>query len=208
MAETKRTTAGGRVARRLLFLLTWIIGASSVGGQEKSARVASSTPIAMCKKNPVGFRAPDIKTPQDAANALSSKATFAPWWIYRNTISPLFTALKRVGFRGWTDYCSEACATGTVVHAVTGIDGLYTVDIALSGFQVNGEPTDLEGPRFIRIEFYGRAKKQTKKLPRKGDTARFCGKLMWDGDGFLEIHPRSAADLETRVEESPRSRSN
>ena len=209
MAETKRTTAGGRAAGRLLLLFAaWSIGSSPASGQEKPAPATSSTPIAMCKKNAVGFRAPDIKTPQDAANVLSKKATFAPWWIYRNTISPLFTALKYVGFRGWTDYCSEACATGAVVQAVSGIDGFYTVDVALSEFQVNGEPTRLEGPRFIRIEFYGKAKKQTKKRPRKGDTARFCGKLMWDGDGFLEIHPRSATDLEIRTEQPQRAGSN
>lgn len=164
--------------------------------QEKPQAPTQSKPIAMCKRNPVGFRAPQIKTPQDAANALPKKAVFAPWWIYRNTISPLFTALKYVGFRGWTDYCSEACTTGTVVHAVSGIDGFYTVDLALTEFQVNGQATRLEGPRFVRVEMYGKAKKETHRLPHKGDAVRVCGKLMWDGDGFLEVHPRNGGDTE------------
>jgi hypothetical protein len=82
------------------------------------------------------------------------------------------------------------------VHAVSGIDGYYTVDLALTEFQVNGEPTRLEGPRFVRIEMYGKAKKQAHPLPRKGDSVRICGKLMWDGDGFLEIHPRSPASVQ------------
>jgi hypothetical protein len=172
------------------------------------ASTAQGRPIQVCKRNPVGFRAPEIKTSQDAANSLGKKAVFAPWWIYRNTISPLFTALKHVGFRGWTDYCSEACAAGTVVHAVNGIDGFYTVDLALTEFEVHGEPTRLEGPRFVRIEMYGKARKQTHPLPRKGDTARICGKLMWDGDGFLEIHPRNAADAEIRTEQPQRAGSN
>jgi len=76
-----------------------------------------------------------------------------------------------------------------------GIDGFHTVDLALSEFQVNGEPTRLEGPRFLRIEMYGKAKKQTRRLPRKGEAVWICGKLMWDGDGFLEIHSRTAADV-------------
>jgi len=167
--------------------------------------MAQSKEIRICKRNPVGFRAPDIKTPEDAANALRKKAVFAPWWIYRNTISPLFTVLKHVGFRGWTDYCSEACAAGTVVHAVRGIDGFHTVDLALTEFQVNGETPLLEGPRFLRIEIFGKAMKDMQRRPRKGEAVRICGKLMWDGDGFLEIHPRTATDIEFRTGQPQRA---
>lgn len=173
--------------------------------RDKPQTLTQNKPVAVCKRNPVGFRAPELKTPQDAASALPQKAVFAPWWIYRNTISPLFTALKHAGLRGWTDYCSEACAAGTVVHAVSGIDGFYTVDLALTEFEVNGQATRLEGPRFVRVEMYGKAKKETHRLPRKSDSVRICGKLMWDGDGFLEVHPRNAEDTEVLVAQPQRA---
>jgi hypothetical protein len=173
--------------------------------RERPQTLMPNKPVAVCKPSLVGFRAPELKTPQGAANALPKKAVFAPWWIYRNTISPLFTALKYVGLRGWTDYCSEACAAGTVVHAVSGIDGFYTVDLSLTELEVNSQATRLEGPRFVRVEMYGRARKETHRLPRKGDSVRICGKLMWDGDGFLEVHPRSAEDTEVLVPQPQRA---
>ncbi len=171
--------------------------------QERHAQQASQqkqpdreNQIKICKKKHIGVRAPDIKTPQDAANALRKKVNFAPWWIYRNTLTAIFTPLKHAGFRGWTDYCAEACAVGRVLSGVGGIDGMYTVDLALQSFFVNGTETQLDGPRFVRVEFFSYAKKNVPRLPGKGDSVRICGKLMWDGDGFLEIHPRTAADVQ------------
>ena len=190
MPEAKETRLGIRVAGSflLLMVLAWAVCAPCAAAQEK--------PIRICKRGPVGFRPPDIKSPQDAADALRRKVNLTPWWIYRNTLAIIFTPLKFAGFRGWTDYCSEACAVGLVEHGVGGIDRMYTVDIALREFSVNGEKTRLDGQRFIRVEFFSGVKKKTRPLPRKGDSVRICGKLMWDGDGFLEIHPRSPADVE------------
>ncbi len=192
-ATEKRTKAGpGAGALLLLAGFFWAMC---------SPAAAQSKPIQICKRNPVGYRAPAITSPQDAADALRRKVNFSPWWIYRNTLSIIFTPLKFAGFRGWSDYCSEACAVGLVERGVSGIDGMYTADLALREFSVNGEPTRLDGQRFIRVEFFPSVKKKTRRLPRKGDPARICGKLMWDGDGFLEIHPRNPADVEILAEQ-------
>jgi hypothetical protein len=43
------------------------------------AAVAQEKPTQTCKHNLVWLRAPEIKNPQDAANALGKKAVFAPW---------------------------------------------------------------------------------------------------------------------------------
>jgi hypothetical protein len=168
-------------------------------GQGKQEQPQNQKPpersIEICKRHPVGAQPPDLKTPQDAANALRKKVNFTPLWIYRNTLAGIFTPLKHAGFRGWTDYCAEACAVGKVLSGVGGIDAMYTVDMALESFSVNGAATHLEGPRFVRVEFFSGTKKHVNRLPRKGDSARICGKLMWDGDGFLEIHPLESGDV-------------
>ncbi len=189
MRATEKRTKAGPAAGSLLLLIGFFWAVCSPAA-------AQSKPIQICKRSPVGYRAAAIKSPQDAADALRRKVNFTPWWIYRNTLSIIFTPLKFAGLRGWTDYCSEACAVGLVEHGVSGIDGMHTADLALWEFSVNGELTRLDGQRFIRVEFFPSVKKKTPRLPRKGDPAQICGKLMWDGDGFLEIHPRTAADVQ------------
>ncbi len=203
----------------LLAAYVWPVAPQSAAAQESQEKVQTQEkeagqkqqateqkqpnpgkPIEICKKNHVGARAPNIKTPQDAANALRKKVNFTPWWIYRNTLAGIFTPLKHAGFRGWTDYCAEACAVGKVLSGVGGIDAMYTVDLALQSFSVNGVETHLNAPRFARVEFFADTKKDVPRLPRKGDSVRICGKLMWDGDGFLEIHPRDCEDVEILAE--------
>jgi hypothetical protein len=157
---------------------------------------AQNKSLEPCKQNPVGARAPKLASPQDAADHLRQKINFKPWWTYRNTLAIIFTPLKHAGFRGWTDYCSVACALGEVRHAVGGIDGMYTVDLALSAFRVNEEETHLSNQRFIRVELFLALKKHMRVLPHEGDSVRICGKLMWDTDGFLEIHPRGPEDIQ------------
>ncbi len=179
-----------RSSSRALFftILLFLIQTRCTTAQEK--------PLEKCKENPVGARAPALGSSQSAADHLRQKINFAPWWIYRNTLSLIFTPLKHAGFRGWTDYCSVACARGEVRHAVGGIDGMYTVDLALSAFQVNETETRLRGPRYLRVELFHAVKKRLRVLPRKGDSVQICGKLMWDADGFLELHPRNPDDIQ------------
>lgn len=148
-----------------------------------------------CKHAVLGATPPKLGSPQAAADHLRRKANFRIPLIHRYLVSLLTTPFKRVGIVGWTDYCVEACAVGAVVHADRSLDGFYTVDLALDSFAVQGQETALAAPRFIRAEIRGRARKQT-PLPRRGGNARICGELMWDHDGFLEIHPRLQSQVE------------
>jgi len=100
------------------------------------------------------------------------------------------------GLPSWTDYCAEACAVGAVVHADRSVDGFYTVDLALDSFAVQGQGTELAKPRFVRAEIRGPARKQATRVLRRGGNVRICGELKWDHDGFLEIHPRQATQVE------------
>jgi hypothetical protein len=107
-----------------------------------------------------------------------------------------FHPVKNLGIFGWTDYCTEACGAGKVLQAASSRHSFYTVDMELSEFTVWGEPTRLDRRRFIRVEMHGKAKQEPPRLPRASESVRICGKLMWDGDGFLEIHPGTAADVQ------------
>jgi len=158
------------------------------------ALAGTAPPIHKCKRSWLGVPAPNLRTPQDVANKLRRKRNFPLWWWHRHVSSFFSTPAKNVGVFGWTDYCSEACAVGEVLYAAPSRHQFYTVDKVLKDFSVNGEHPKLEGTRFVRIEMHGQARQETKLPPRAGDKVRLCGKLMWDGDGFLEIHPRTAED--------------
>ena len=161
-----------------------------------SAQDGPAKPIRKCRRAWLGASAPDLRAPQDVVNKLRRKANFRLLWFHRKVSSYFSTPLKRLGILGWTDYCTEACAEGAVVHADRSGHGFYTVDLLLNDFVVAGERPEWQEPRFLRVEVHGQAKKNAERLPKKGEIARLCDKLMWDGDGFLEIHPRTAADLQ------------
>ncbi len=161
-----------------------------------SAQDDAARPIRKCRRAWLGVPAPDLRTPQDVVNKLRRKSNFRLLWLHRKVSSYFSTPLKRLGIFGWTDYCTEACADGAVVHADRSGHGFYTVDLLLSDFVVAGERPEWQGPRFLRVEIHGQAKKNAEGPPKKGEIARLCGKLMGDGDGFVEIHPRIPADLQ------------
>lgn len=152
--------------------------------------------IHICRKTLVSWkRPPDLTGPQDVAQHLSKNRDTSVKWIYRYTVTMFITPFKGMGFLGgWTDYCSEVCATGAVVESVWGIDRFHTADLQLQSLQVNGENVLFEDPRFLRAEIHGKARK-AKRQPRKGDLARICGRLMWDAHGWFEVHPRTPEDL-------------
>ena len=178
--------------RGTLLLLVMLLTAAAISpaGDEQKA------PLRKCKRSWLGVPAPQLSSPQDVAAHLRRKVNFRLWWHHRVITSYFSTPVKNVGIFGWTDYCTEACGAGKVLQAASSRHSFYTVDMELSEFTVQGEPTRLDGRRFIRVEMHGKAKQEPPRLPRDGESVRICGKLMWDGDGFLEIHPRTAADVQ------------
>ena len=177
-----------RRLRALIALLLIVASSSAWGGSRGELRA--------CKRAIWGARAPELGSPQAAADHLRRKVNFRIWWIHRHLLSLFTTPFKSAGIVGWTDYCAEACGVGTVVHADRSADGFYTVDLALDSFAVQGLDTELAKPRFVRAEVRGAARRQAAPVLRRGGSARLCGELKWDHDGFLEIHPRQAAQVE------------
>jgi hypothetical protein len=51
------------------------------------------------------------------------------------------------------------------------------------------------GPRYLRVELLPRAKGPLDLIPKVGSRVEIAGEVMWDGDGHVEIHPRSPSDV-------------
>ena len=109
------------------------------------------------------------------------------------------TPFKEAGVRGWTDYQLRACVTGVVYHSVESTDMEQTIDIEFDGeksLTVDGVD-GITKPSYIRVELFpGVAKDMpSATIPSVGRRVKICGKLMWDADGSLEIHPQKSSDV-------------
>jgi len=177
-------------------------------GASSGVRAQAGTGLRECKHAVLGASAPKLASPQAAADHLRRKVNFRIPWIHRYVGSLFTTPFKSMRIFGWTDYCVAACGAGSVVHADPSADGFYTVDLALDSFAVDGQDTELAKPRFLRAETRGAAKKQAARVLRRGGSARLCGELKWDHDGFLEIHPRRAGQVEALAGPQPPAAAN
>lgn len=142
----------------------------------------------------LGKKAPPVRTPQEAAFALRTAVNDKLCWFDR-WVGFLTTPFKRRGIYGWTEYGLWACAAGGVEQVADSTDGLRTVDLRIASFTVNGQQPARAVGRYIRFEIFPGIRLERSELPHCGDAVRFCGKLMWDGDGWLEIHPQTRMDL-------------
>jgi len=107
------------------------------------------------------------------------------------------TPFKRFGILGWRDMKTDAVALAEVVQAAASTDGFVTVDLRLENITLGGQPIPLKSTRFIRAEICVEALGLSRsERPCTGDKVRLSGRLLWDGDGFLEIHPQRRTDIE------------
>lgn len=102
---------------------------------------------------------------------------------------------KMFGIQGWRNYHVRVVATGAVVQAASSTDGFYTIDIAIQRLAVDGEEIKLEHQSYIRAELKPWVRRGAPIPVAKGDDVCVSGSLMWDGDGFLEVHPRSGSEI-------------
>jgi hypothetical protein len=98
---------------------------------------------------------------------------------------------KNVGIRGWRDYCIDVTVAGTVLHSAHSWDGYQTVDISLDRFELTAAPGNYVADltRYIRLELRSSVRRGMAKVPQPMDHLEATGHLVWDGDGFLEVHP-------------------
>jgi hypothetical protein len=102
---------------------------------------------------------------------------------------------KLLGIQGWKDYHLLARVSGRVVQAVGSDDGLYTIDLQIKELEVNDQLVDLKSSRFIRVEIFPFVRIGAWLPVYKDNDLCIKGALMWDADGFLEIHPKKASDI-------------
>lgn len=101
-----------------------------------------------------------------------------------------------MGIFGWRDLGYDGEAVGVVKQTARCSDQFYTVDMRLKSLQIAGKNMPLPGERYLRAEVCLCEVKLSKaEFPKTGDTIWIRGRMMWDGDGFVEIHPRSNADV-------------
>ena len=103
---------------------------------------------------------------------------------------------KMLGIQGWRDYHLLGTVKSRVVHAARSTDFLYTIDLRIEQLWVGGKPVTLAvGSKFIRAEVFPFVRMGTLLPVRENDEVCVSGELMWDGDGFLEIHPKKRTDF-------------
>jgi len=106
------------------------------------------------------------------------------------------TWFKCLGVQGWTDFHVTAEAHGRVLYHHTSDDGFTTVDLKLNSLKVNDMVVPLPKYRFIRSEIFRGWVDMDKSLLKDKDTAiGIHGKLVWDNDGWFEIHPQKKDDV-------------
>lgn len=119
----------------------------------------------------------------------------------------LSTPAKETGLsNAWDAYDIWLKAEGEVIHEAESTDGLETIDIKLLAYTAypsnayDSTPmcqrASVEG-KYIRIEVFPQVLNFIHgPRPQPGQRIKVQGRLYWDRDGFLEIHPEHGGDLE------------
>lgn len=107
------------------------------------------------------------------------------------------TVAKSAGIQGWKDYHMRAKATGVVVQHELSSNGFFTMDVRLQSLLVNRVPIRWPGTRYMRFEiFLGKVSVDKIIRDETNEMIVGMGKLVWDSDGWFEIHPQRTGDVE------------
>ena len=142
-----------------------------------------------------GHKAPKISSPEDLAKLLRQNVNGAVNGFGR-AMGFLYIPFKRAGIVGWSDLGYDGEITGLVKQAAKSTDQFYTVDMKLETLQIGGRNIPLTDERYLRAEVcLCQVKLSEKERPRAGEMVWMRGRLIWDGDGFVEIHPRNKDEV-------------
>jgi len=144
-----------------------------------------------------GKDAPVINSPHDPAIAghlttnLWARSSFPD-----RAVEVGVTPFKAVGVQGWKDFHMHARARGRVMQHEVGSNGFRTVDLRLKSLTVDNVRIHWKGTRYMRVEIYlGKVQVEPAILDNTNALLSIEGKLVWDEDGWFEIHPESAGDV-------------
>ncbi len=165
---------------------------------------------------PIRHKQPTINTCDDLfGNLRSTVNDKLTWW--DELLGMATTPAKETGLtNAWDEYDLWMEAYGNVVHDAYSTDGLETIDISLNSLAAydndsySGEAkcpqhgndvehakwSEMEGRKFIRAEVFPQVLVfYSGPRPQPGNHVVVNGRLYWDRDGFLEIHPQHGGDL-------------
>jgi hypothetical protein len=142
-----------------------------------------------------GHYPPKMKTPEDIAAHLLHQVN-DPVRPPGQKAGFFTTPFKRIGIFGWSDLGYDGAVIGLVKQAALSTDKFYTVDMQVKELQIDGKPMSLDGDRYLRAEVCTcHVILSDTNRPAVGDTVWIHGRMVWDGDGFIEIHPREKDDV-------------
>ena len=142
-----------------------------------------------------GPQPPQITCPEDIANNLRQTVNGEVSGFSR-AAGFFFTPFKRLGIMGWSDLGYGGEIIGLVKQTAKSTDQFYTVDMKLASLQIDGRNIPLTGDRYLRAEIcLCEVKLPESERPQVGEKVWMRGRMVWDGDGFVEIHPRNASEV-------------
>jgi hypothetical protein len=145
-----------------------------------------------------GKRAPKILGPDDPAlQANLSTNMWAPQPFLGSFAEAGTVTIKCSGVQGWKDYHMEARATGVSLQCKFTSGPNLTIDLRLQSLTVKGMPVPLHGIRYMRVVlFLFRTSVAAAVYERTNPIVVAQGKLVWNSDGWLEIHPQKTGDVQ------------
>jgi hypothetical protein len=142
----------------------------------------------------IGAKPCPLHQPSDLSRCLS-KVPDKPVDLIAAVTGCVTTPFKNIGIFGWTYYGYKTEALGKVIQARLSTDRFFTVDLMLKQIRVGDALLPHMGCRFIRAEVYQGDTPVPKNIrDLAAPIVLIRGKLVWDGDGHVEIHPEHAGD--------------
>ena len=148
-------------------------------------------PLVIVTKQP-----PELTGPHDPA--IAENLTTNLW--SRSVVGPVAgvgdTIFKSMGIGGWKDYHMLGRAEGVEVQHQISDNGFLTVDMQLLSMKADDVPIPINGTRYMRLEiFLGQVAVPNAIRDETNEVITAEGKLVWDSDGWFEIHPQKTGDV-------------
>ena len=144
-----------------------------------------------------GKPAAKIRDPRDPALQASLSTNLWPRQPFPGRAAEVGTTLfKSAGIQGWKDYHMNACAIGVALQHEYSSGPYLTIDLRLKSLTVKGVRVPLHGPRYMRVViFLPKASVAPAVHKRTYPLIIAQGKLVWNFDGWFEIHPQKTGDV-------------
>ena len=144
-----------------------------------------------------GKSAPKISGPYDPAlQANLSTNMWAPQPFLGSFAEVGTVSIKSSGIQGWKDYHMDARAIGVSLQRKFTSGPNLTIDLRLQSLTVKNIPVPLNRPSYMRVVlFLMKTSVASAVYERTNSVIIARGKLVWNSDGWFEIHPQRTGDV-------------